>query len=148
MSRSRPALNASLRDIPDQLASGQFSWHVPLADMVMGYGKNQTAAKDFLHIPFCSGRMDDALAGSQPAADRPASAEPPLFEGEESCDGLAFCQDGDPSDGPEAAGGNRELRRQERIGQGRLFPLHGVPCGNLSWPQLSRVDEGYSHGPA
>ena len=27
---------------------GQFSWHVPLADMVMGYGKNQKAAKDFL----------------------------------------------------------------------------------------------------
>src|SRR4051812_48704282 len=28
--------------------AGQFSWHVPLADMVMGYGKNQKAAKDFL----------------------------------------------------------------------------------------------------
>jgi multiple sugar transport system substrate-binding protein len=27
---------------------GQFSYHVPLADMVMGYGKNQKAAKDFL----------------------------------------------------------------------------------------------------
>src|SRR5215471_19596300 len=27
---------------------GQFSWHVPLADMVMGYGKNQKAAKDLL----------------------------------------------------------------------------------------------------
>src|SRR6201997_1651484 len=28
--------------------AGQFSWHVPLADMVMAYGKNQNAAKDFL----------------------------------------------------------------------------------------------------
>src|SRR5215470_11652844 len=28
--------------------AGQFSWHVPFADMVMGYGKNQKAAKDFL----------------------------------------------------------------------------------------------------
>jgi len=28
--------------------AGQFSWHVPLADMVMGYSKNQKAAKDFL----------------------------------------------------------------------------------------------------
>jgi multiple sugar transport system substrate-binding protein len=28
--------------------AGQFSWHVPLANMVMGYGKNQKAAKDFL----------------------------------------------------------------------------------------------------
>jgi multiple sugar transport system substrate-binding protein len=28
--------------------AGQFSWHVPQADMVMGYGKNQKAAKDFL----------------------------------------------------------------------------------------------------
>jgi multiple sugar transport system substrate-binding protein len=28
--------------------AGQFSWHVPFADMVMGYGKNQRAAKDFL----------------------------------------------------------------------------------------------------
>src|SRR5438874_2743619 len=28
--------------------AGQLSWHVPLADMVMGYGKNQKAAKDFL----------------------------------------------------------------------------------------------------
>ena len=27
---------------------GQFSYHVPFADMVMGYGKNQKAAKDFL----------------------------------------------------------------------------------------------------
>ena len=27
---------------------GPFSWHVPLADMVMGYSKNQEAAKDFL----------------------------------------------------------------------------------------------------
>jgi len=27
---------------------GPFSWHVPLADMVMGYSKNQKAAKDFL----------------------------------------------------------------------------------------------------
>jgi multiple sugar transport system substrate-binding protein len=27
---------------------GPFSWHVPLADMVMGYSKNQQAAKDFL----------------------------------------------------------------------------------------------------
>src|SRR5439155_1596241 len=27
---------------------GQFSWHVPFADMVMAYGKNQKAAKDFL----------------------------------------------------------------------------------------------------
>jgi multiple sugar transport system substrate-binding protein len=27
---------------------GQFSWHVPQADMVMGYGKNQKAAKEFL----------------------------------------------------------------------------------------------------
>jgi multiple sugar transport system substrate-binding protein len=29
-------------------SAGQFSWHVPLADMVMGYSKNQKAAKDFL----------------------------------------------------------------------------------------------------
>ena len=28
--------------------AGQFSWHVPFADMVMGYSKNQKAAKDFL----------------------------------------------------------------------------------------------------
>ena len=28
--------------------SGQFSYHLPFADMVMGYGKNQKAAKDFL----------------------------------------------------------------------------------------------------
>jgi len=28
--------------------AGQFSWHVPFADMVMAYGKNQKAAKDFL----------------------------------------------------------------------------------------------------
>src|SRR5215213_5376528 len=28
--------------------AGQFSWHVPFADMVMGYGKQQKAAKDFL----------------------------------------------------------------------------------------------------
>jgi len=28
--------------------AGQFSYHVPTADMVMGYGKNQKAAKDFL----------------------------------------------------------------------------------------------------
>jgi multiple sugar transport system substrate-binding protein len=28
--------------------AGQFSYHVPFADMVMGYGKNQKAAKDFL----------------------------------------------------------------------------------------------------
>ena len=28
--------------------AGQFSWHVPQADMVMSYGKNQKAAKDFL----------------------------------------------------------------------------------------------------
>jgi multiple sugar transport system substrate-binding protein len=28
--------------------AGQFSWHGPLANMVMGYGKNQKAAKDFL----------------------------------------------------------------------------------------------------
>ena len=28
--------------------AGQFSWHVPQADLVMGYGKNQKAAKDFL----------------------------------------------------------------------------------------------------
>jgi multiple sugar transport system substrate-binding protein len=28
--------------------AGQFSWHVPFADMVMGYGKNQKAAKEFL----------------------------------------------------------------------------------------------------
>src|SRR5215469_3430263 len=28
--------------------AGQFSWHVPQADMVMGYSKNQKAAKDFL----------------------------------------------------------------------------------------------------
>jgi multiple sugar transport system substrate-binding protein len=27
---------------------GQFSWHVPTVDMVMGYSKNQKAAKDFL----------------------------------------------------------------------------------------------------
>jgi multiple sugar transport system substrate-binding protein len=27
---------------------GQFSYHVPFADMVMGYGRNQKAAKDFL----------------------------------------------------------------------------------------------------
>jgi len=29
-------------------SAGQFSWHVPLADMVMEYSKNQKAAKDFL----------------------------------------------------------------------------------------------------
>jgi multiple sugar transport system substrate-binding protein len=28
--------------------AGQFSWHVPSADMVMGYSKNQKAAKEFL----------------------------------------------------------------------------------------------------
>jgi multiple sugar transport system substrate-binding protein len=28
--------------------AGQFSWHVPFVDMVMGYSKNQKAAKDFL----------------------------------------------------------------------------------------------------
>jgi len=28
--------------------AGQFSWHVPFSDMVMAYGKNQKAAKDFL----------------------------------------------------------------------------------------------------
>jgi len=28
--------------------AGQFSWHVPFADMVMAYGKQQKAAKDFL----------------------------------------------------------------------------------------------------
>jgi len=28
--------------------AGPFSWHVPFADMVMGYSKNQKAAKDFL----------------------------------------------------------------------------------------------------
>ena len=28
--------------------AGQFSCHVPFADMVMGYSKNQKAAKDFL----------------------------------------------------------------------------------------------------
>src|SRR5204863_415793 len=28
--------------------AGQFSWHVPFADMVMAYGKNQKPAKDFL----------------------------------------------------------------------------------------------------
>jgi len=28
--------------------AGQFSWHVPQANMVMGYSKNQKAAKDFL----------------------------------------------------------------------------------------------------
>jgi multiple sugar transport system substrate-binding protein len=28
--------------------TGQFSWHVPFADMVMAYGKQQKAAKDFL----------------------------------------------------------------------------------------------------
>ena len=28
--------------------AGQASWHVPFADMVMGYSKNQKAAKDFL----------------------------------------------------------------------------------------------------
>ena len=29
--------------------AGQFSWHVPQANMIMGYSKNQKAAKDFLH---------------------------------------------------------------------------------------------------
>jgi multiple sugar transport system substrate-binding protein len=28
--------------------AGQFSWHVPQANMIMGYSKNQKAAKDFL----------------------------------------------------------------------------------------------------
>src|SRR5215469_7893166 len=110
-------------------------------------GRYAASAKELPRIPFRSGCVDDALAGSQPAADWHASVEPPPFEGEESRDGLAFCQDGNLSARPEAADGHRELRRQEGISQRRRGLLHGVPCGDLRSSQLAWMDERYSHCP-
>jgi len=54
--------------------------------------------------------VDETLAGSQPAADRTARAEPPPFEREEPHDGLAFRENGDSGAGPEMADDHRELR--------------------------------------
>jgi len=45
-------------------AAGQFSYHVPFSNLVMGYSKNQKAAKDFLRW-ICSKEIYDQWFTSQ-----------------------------------------------------------------------------------
>ena len=41
--------------------AGQFGYHLPMTNMLMGYSKNQKAAKDFLALDHLEGRLSEMV---------------------------------------------------------------------------------------